>query len=396
MRKLSLALLIAVLFVNLSVFLIPARLTEADTPDIEVLLDNLPIRFDVPPKIANERAIVPFRMIAQALNIDVDWDGNTGTITASDGKTRVMLSIGNKTAQVIGCEVNWDPKTRIIRLSSPPRDINVIGFYALGAGEASSWLDLFGAAYPEIAAGNTDIVRELALGWYTIDEQGNLLTRSPRTAWQRPLGWEIVLAKAQEFRLKTEMVIHETNRSGLLTAFLNNEQAMLNAVNSIVKESALYGGVNLNLEELGLYAAGEEQQIIRESFTRFVAKLAKPLREAGKTLTLTIQPPNSSFRGYDYAALGQLADRIIVMAHDYGPKPEPNNRVVQAVEMALKDVPAEKLILAISAHSETHESINDKIGIAKRYRLQGISLWRLGLITDDMWNAIRRSVKIRN
>jgi hypothetical protein len=422
-RKLSFALLMVVLFVNVSAFLIPARQTVADTPDIEVLLDNLPIRFDVPPKIANGRTLVPFRMIAQALNINVDWDGNTGTITASDGKTRVVLLIGNKTAQVnessitldtppvivnnrtliplrffseaFGCQVNWDPKTRIVRLSSPPRDINVIGFYALGAGEASSWLDLFGAAYPEIATGNTDIVRELALGWYTIDEQGNLLTRSHRTAWQRPPGWEIVLAKAQEFRFKTEMVVHETNRSGLLTAFLNNEQAMLNAVDSIIRESALYGGVNLNLEELGLYAAGEEQKIIRESFTRFVAKLAKPLREAGKTLTLTIHPPNSSFRGYDYAALGRLADRIIVMAHDYGPKPEPLNRVVQAIEMALKYVPAEKLILAISAHSETHESINDKIGIAKRYRLQGVSLWRLGLITDDMWNAIRQSVKIR-
>lgn len=112
MRKLSLALLIAVLFVNLSVFLIPARLTEAETPDIEVLLDNLPIRFDVPPKIANGRTLVPFRMIAQALNIDVDWDGNTGTITASDGKTRVVLLIGNKTAQVNGSSITLDTPPR--------------------------------------------------------------------------------------------------------------------------------------------------------------------------------------------------------------------------------------------------------------------------------------------
>jgi spore germination protein YaaH len=273
--------------------------------------------------------------------------------------------------------------------------MNVIGFYALGAGEASSWLDLFGLPYPEISPGNTDIVRELALGWYTIDAQGNLLTRTSRNAWQRPPGWETVLATAKEFGFRTEMVVHENDRGGLLTAFLNDEQAMSRAVAAIAQEAALYHGVNLNLEELGLYASGEAQRRIRDSFTRFVALLAPPLREAGKTLTLTIHPPNSSFRGYDYAALGQLADRIIVMAHDYGPRPEPLNRVVRAVEMALEVVPAEKLILAISAHSETSESILKKIGVAKRYRLQGVSLWRLGLVPDDMWKSIKTTITRR-
>ena len=191
------------------------------------------------------------------------------------------------------------------------------------------------------------------------------------------------------------MGIHENDRGGLLTAFLNDEQAMSRAVAAIVHEVSPYHGVNLNLEELGLYATGETRQQIRDSFTRFIAMLAPPLREAGKTLTLTLHPPNSSFRGYDYAALGQLADRIIVMAHDYGPRPEPLNRVVQAVEMAIAEVPREKIVLAISTPSETAESINAKVGIAKRYRLQGISLWRLGLVTADMWTSLRQTIKTR-
>jgi hypothetical protein len=45
------------------------------------------------------------------------------------------------------------------------------------------------------------------------------------------------------------------------------------------------------------------------------------------------------------------------MAHDYGPKPEPLNRVVQAVEMALKDVPGEKLILAITGSKANKQKI---------------------------------------
>ena len=423
MKKFIIAVLMVFLFGSVSVLFQPNQRAKAVTPEISVLLDNLPIRFDVAPRIIDGRTLVPFRLIAQALNISVDWDGNNRTIFASDGKTRVILQIDNKTAQVndipftldsppiiingrtliplrffseaFGCQVNWIAETRTIRIASPPRAMNVIGFYALGAGRASSWLDLFGAPYPDITKGNTDIVGELALGWYTIDEQGNLLVRNPRNAWQRPSGWEIVLARTKEFGLKTEMVVHETNQDGLLTAFLDNEPAMLKAVNLIVQESTLYGGVNINLEGLGLYATEETQQRIRESFTRFIAMLSKPLKNAGKTLTLTIHPPNSSFKGYDYQALGRLVDRIIIMAHDYGPKPEPLNRVVQAVEMALAVVPAEKLVLGISVPSETAESIIEKIGVAKRFRLQGISLWRLGLLSEDMWTAIRRTIAPR-
>ena len=83
------------------------------------------------------------------------------------------------------------------------------------------------------------------------------------------------------------------------------------------------------------------------------------------------------------------------MAHDYGPRPEPLNRVVQAVEMALAAVPREKIVLAISTPSETGESILEKIGVAKRYRLQGISLWRLGLVTEGMWTAIGQTITRR-
>lgn len=274
----------------------------------------------------------------------------------------------------------------------PAQPMHVIGFYALGDARTSSWTNLFGLPFPAVAEGNTDLVRELALGWYTLDAQGNLLNRTTRNAWRRPPGWETVLATAQEFELRTEMVIHENDRSGLLTALLSDEQAMSRAVASIVQEAVLYQGVNLNLEELGLYAVGEARQQIRDSFTRFVALLASPLREAGKTLTLTLHPPNSSFRGYDYPALAELADRIIVMAHDYGPRPEPLDRVVQAVEMALVSVPRERLVLAISAPSETGESMREKIDVAKRFQLQGISLWRLGLVTEAMWTAMRQSI----
>ncbi|MBS3873986.1 MAG: hypothetical protein KGZ92_00830 [Firmicutes bacterium] len=107
-----------------------------------------------------------------------------------------------------------------------------------------------------------------------------------------------------------------------------------------------------------------------------------------------MHPPNSVYRGYDYAALGALADRIIIMAHDYGDSPEPLHRVVQAVEMALIDVPREKLILGVSVYTETAVSIVDKLVVAEQHRLQGVSFWRLGLLIDEMWRTLRQVLPI--
>ncbi|MDH7577431.1 MAG: glycosyl hydrolase family 18 protein, partial [Bacillota bacterium] len=258
----------------------------------------------------------------------------------------------------------------------------------------SSWTNLFGKAYPEHSLGNTDVVNELALGWYAVDAEGNLLTRS-RTGWQRPSGWESVLSTAEEYSIRTEMVVHEVNRERMLNQLLENEEAVKHAVEQITAEAAQhYSGVNLNLEGLGLSETGEQLTQVQNSFTRLITLLAESLQSRGLTLTLTIHAPNSVYKGYDYAALGRVADRIIIMAYDYGPRPEPNSLVIQAIEQALRHIPKEKLVLGVSIPSETPESMLTKVGIAKRYRLNGIALWRLGLLTDEMWNALRTTVRL--
>jgi spore germination protein YaaH len=185
------------------------------------------------------------------------------------------------------------------------------------------------------------------------------------------------------------MVIHETDRGGLLTTLLDDQLAMTGLVRQIMAEVVYFRGVNLDLEGLGLGGSEEQLQSVQQKFNYFVSLLAAELHSTGKTLTLTLHPPNSYYRGYDYRRLGELADRIIIMAYDYGPKPEPVDKVQRAVEMAAAVVPRQKLLLGISMPSETPESILTKIAIAKRYNLAGIALWRLGLLTPEMWHGVR-------
>lgn len=394
----------------------PALALEENIP---IFIDGLPVSLDVPPVMQNGRTLVPFRAIAEALNAEVNWDGETQTVSAAADEARIELTIGSKTAyhnqtpialdvgpQIIGgrtliplrffstalgCTVNWVETSREVQIFSPPAEMTVTAFYALGDSQTSSWTDLFGLPYPESARGNTDIVGTLSLGWYSIDKNGSLLTES-RTGWKRPEGWENVLTAAEKYALETEMVIHVTDADGTISSLLASEEAMKRAIDAIMKEAEMYKGVNLNFEGLGLSQRGEELTTVQEKFTFFVAMLSGQLRKLEKGLTLTVHPPNSEYRGYDYGSLAEAADRIIIMAYDYGPKPEPINLVRQAVETAKSYVPSEKLMLGISIPYETPVSIAPKIGLAKRYNLGGIALWRLGVISGETWDVLRLMV----
>lgn len=391
----------------------PAR--AAENSPISVYVDGLPVAFDVSPLLQNGRTMVPFRALAEALNIAVTWDNATRTVRAAGVSTSISLQIGSSTAyrngaavtldappqlvggrtliplrffsESLGCGVQWVEASREIKIVSPAASMTVVGFYALGDSTTSSWTNLFGAKFPQTGPGQTDMVSTLALGWYSLDREGQLLTKS-RTGWQRPDDWEKVMEAAKEYGLKTEIVVHSSDGDGSVSALLSSDSAISTAVSAIAAEAGTYDGVNIDIEGLGWSGNTD-----REKFTRFAGLLSKRLKESGIPLTLTLHPPNSAYKGYDYRSLGQLADRIIVMAYDYGTRPEPVYKVIEAVEMAKASVPAEKLLLGISAPSETPESIVTKVGIAKRYGLNGIALWRLGLVEEGMWNSLRASVR---
>ena len=388
--------------------------------EVIVLIDEIQIHSDLKPIIQNGRVLLPFRVLAEALGVKVSWEGTTQTVRAEDGKASIRLVIGDLTAfhnetpvlldaspiiindktliparffsEAFDCRVEWLDSVKTVKIRTPSAYMNVIGFYALGDNRTSSWTNLFGKAYPETGVGNTDLISELALGWYSLDSEGNLLTNST-SGWQRPDSWEQVLAATHKHKMTAEMVVQLTDGEGILTKILKSQQASNTAINQIASEAKLYQGVNLDFEGLGWSDGAEQLEATKKQFNTFVDLLANQLKKDGLKLTLTLHPPNSAYRGYDYATLGKLADQIIIMAYDYGQKPEPVSLVTQAVEMALAKVPSHKLLLGISTPSETPESIIGKASIAKKYKLHGIALWRLGLVSNEMFDALRSTVK---
>lgn len=393
--------------------------SASGTQNITVNIDGLSLKTDVAPVVVNSRTMVPFRAVSEALGLEVSWDAGQQRVTVIGDGLTVEMMIGDNQAYVngaartldsapiivggrtmvplrfigesFGCTVQWNQSSREVTIQTPPREMELTGFYALGDQSTSSWTNLFGRSYPDRAKGNTDLVDTIALGWYTLDEEGNLLTQSA-SGWQRPQGWEEVLAAADDYGLRTEMLVHMTDSNARIRSLIGSTSAVQQAIGQIAAEAVQYDAVNLDLEGLGWNDTPDELMQVRQDFTNFVKALSSELKKSGVELTLCLHPSNSAYPGYDYPALGKTADRIIIMAYDYGAKPEPTDLVYQAVEAAAAQVPPEKLILGISLASENADSIRTKIGIAKQFQLQGVALWRLGLISEDVWQELRSNI----
>jgi hypothetical protein len=63
-----------------------------------VILDGSELSFDVSPQNVNGRTMVPMRTIFEAMGADVEWDGQTQTVTSVKDGAEIILTAGSVTA----------------------------------------------------------------------------------------------------------------------------------------------------------------------------------------------------------------------------------------------------------------------------------------------------------
>lgn len=107
MRK-NWGLILALILGTLVIF--PASVLAAPT----VLMDGRQLSFDVPPVIDNGRTLVPMAAIFSELGATVKWDGATQTVNAQKSDTLIVLTIGNNAASKNGQTIMLDVPPKII------------------------------------------------------------------------------------------------------------------------------------------------------------------------------------------------------------------------------------------------------------------------------------------
>jgi hypothetical protein len=388
-------------------------------PAMKILLDDVPLSFAVAPAIKNNVTLVPFRTIAEALGIDVKWESKTKLVRAQavvNGVTKqVVLRIGLKQATVdgksvellaaplivnqqiliplsffgtqFGAKVGWSSATNIITIVSPKKAMHLRAFYAMGSfaqRERISSMD------------------SVAFGWSHLNEKGELTLEGGDFNWPEAAGEitpDTLLDDASAQGVNSYLMVFSGDDKGELTKMLSDETLRSNSIDNIVNlaENHNFGGVLLDFEGLGWKLDPLGQQKLLNDYVR---KLVTKLTAINVKLSLAVPPPNSDYKGYDFKTLASLADDLVVMAHDFHAEgtaahtPEPNAKVEEAIKLMLAaGVPKSKIILGISLYSETTTSVDDKLGLAKRYGLKGASFWRLTFYGEDFAKAIDRVVE---
>ena len=70
-------------------------------PGVGVRLNGEMLSFDVEPFIENDRVLVPIRRVMEGLGADVEWDGETRTVSVAAEGVNIRLVIGENIAKVV-------------------------------------------------------------------------------------------------------------------------------------------------------------------------------------------------------------------------------------------------------------------------------------------------------
>jgi hypothetical protein len=206
---------------------------------------------------------------------------------------------------------------------------------------------------PDISSGDAlPTVKIVSPTWFALeDSDGSVSNKADRTyavdAHAKGYGvWALVSNGFNRDRTK---------------AFLAGESFQNLFIARMLVYSKLYGfdGINIDFENVDNGDA--------DKLTAFVRKLAGAARENGLAVTIDLPIPTSWNKAYDRKALSEAVDYVIIMAYDehWGTSPRAGSTASlpwtrQAVQRALNDVSAEKLLMGVPFY--TREWAETKTG----------------------------------
>ncbi|MBQ7915580.1 MAG: LysM peptidoglycan-binding domain-containing protein [Firmicutes bacterium] len=232
-----------------------------------------------------------------------------------------------------------------------------------------------------------------------------------------------------------------------------NRRALTQSILELVQEYNL-DGINMDIEDM------EESD--KENYVAFLETLAEALHQQGKWLAVCVpsklrdDEDNDFSAPFDYEAIGQVADQVVIMLYNEhgwpgsGPGPVSSSPWMRRVlDYAVERIPPEKILAAVglfgfdfnlstervrylsyaqvqelleryhavemfdeatqtpmftytAENGEQHEvwydnerSIEDRARVAEEYGIAGLALWRMGLGDPEVWQMLRTQVVVR-
>lgn len=284
---------------------------------------------------------------------------------------------------------------------------------------------------------NRSNIDQIATHNYITDGKGNITGLMPTNQ----------LNYANKNGIEALAMVANNFDGNIAKTLLESPSNVKNLINNLLVQMKTngYKGVNIDLE--GIYSYNRNQ------YTEFIKQLYNTLKPQGFTVTLSVpakindNPANTWCAAYDYAKLGNYADKIILMTYDeHYPGGQPGavasiNWVENVIKYAVSVIPKEKILLGTAAYGydwssngtkaygiqgiynlatkygatilwdklsqtpyfnykdasgishtvwfENENSLKYKLDLVNKYDLNGIGIWRLGLENSAYWISIK-------
>lgn len=170
------------------------------------------------------------------------------------------------------------------------------------------------------------------------------------------------------------VTLADGSSTSVLEKVLPDAAARSQAVSAIAAASADYAGIVIDFE-------GLRTDLLKADFVTFLTELRAAL-PAGKTLYVCV-PPNDWYKGYDYRTIGEVCDKVILMAHDYQWTSVPAGYVgTKAPDSPVTPFP--DIYRALSAITDPATGVQDKSKIVLQisFAAVGFEVDQNGLLAD--------------
>ncbi|NLX64728.1 MAG: hypothetical protein GX022_08160 [Clostridiaceae bacterium] len=207
------------------------------------------------------------------------------------------------------------------KLNTPMQELHA--FYAISS---SSQIDKFSQ------------LDSVSFGWAQLEYDENtrqvfINTDGGDNSYYIPQGYEEVLKKAADnnvsrqlmFFVKDQNIIDpDTGKTVKLAEYIVTRpeirKPVINAMVSMVNETKKYG-YSFSFDGMVSDFEGLKGDTLKQAYNEFLTELKAELSKTGKKLYVAVHPRGKPgqvyFDGYDYRTIGEIADKVILMAHDY-------------------------------------------------------------------------------
>ncbi|MCT4593387.1 MAG: glycosyl hydrolase family 18 protein [Anaeromicrobium sp.] len=240
----------------------------------------------------------------------------------------------------------------------------VHGFYAINS------YDQFSSMEKNKSIKNID---SLGFGWsrLTYDEEQDsiILNMKPtnNNDFYVPYGYEDPLKIANKYEISTGLNVYAKDN---LSKILEKEHELVEILMGEINSNNISGkNINFNSIIIDFENLKESE---RDNFSNFLRNLKGKLSENNKELYVMV-PASDWYKSYDYKTIGEIADKVIVMAHDYDFK----NIQIQRAETVYSPLgPIDNIRKTLDYITNEETGIEDKKKILLQINF-GTSQWKI-------------------